>query len=242
MPITVTCPKCNKQLRVRDELVGKKLRCPGCGNTFDARAGAGAGAGAAAGKGATVFNADKAAAAKQKHMEGAGKLSISWGPIVLGVFGLLVIVGIIAFVMGPKKVWNEWEQIGGKASDDVQEVVTFALKAQLSQTGEWNPRKPGHDPRADEPQFYRPTFVMSMPDRVDFQGSSTQGEYTGKYNPKTGEVIADVAIDGMSLPSGVTVRKGSQKIHVTGRMKGSQAEAEIDGKKAEIHYPPAVEE
>jgi len=37
MPITVSCPKCSKQLRVRDELVGKKLRCPGCGNTFDAK-------------------------------------------------------------------------------------------------------------------------------------------------------------------------------------------------------------
>jgi len=235
MPITVSCPKCNKQLKVRDELVGKKLRCPGCGNSFDAKA-------TPAGKGATVFNASKAAAAKQKQMEGAGKISISWGPIIIGAGVLLVIVGIILFIVGPKRVWNQWEEIGQKAGDDVEEVVTLALKAHLSHAGEWNPNKPGHDPRAEETQFYRPTFVMSMPDRVDFKGNSTQGEYTGKYNPKTGEVIADVAVDGMSLPSGVVVKKGGTKIHVTGRVKAGKTEAEIDGKKAEIYYPPKVEE
>jgi predicted RNA-binding Zn-ribbon protein involved in translation (DUF1610 family) len=30
MPVIVTCPSCNSALRVRDELVGKKLRCPRC--------------------------------------------------------------------------------------------------------------------------------------------------------------------------------------------------------------------
>jgi len=238
MPITVSCPKCSKQLRVRDELVGKKLRCPGCGNTFDAKAIPAAGGG----KAATVFDPSKAAAAKQKQMEGAGKISISWGPIVLGAGVLAVIVLIVLFLVGPRKVWNQWEEIGQKAGDDVEEVVTFALKAHLSESGEWNPRKPGHDPRAEDTQFYRPTFVMSMPDKVDFKGQSTQGEYTGRYNPHTGEVVADVAVNGMTLPSGVTVNKGTQKIHVTGRVKAGKAEAEIDGKKAEIHYPPAVDE
>ena len=36
--------------------------------------------------------------------------------------------------------------------------------------------------------------------------------------------------------------EGSEKIRVTGRMKGSQATAEIDGRVAEIHYPPKEEE
>src|SRR5262245_13481889 len=30
MPLTVTCPGCNAPLRVRDELVGKKVKCPRC--------------------------------------------------------------------------------------------------------------------------------------------------------------------------------------------------------------------
>ena len=30
MPIEVTCPECDKELRLKDELAGKKVKCPGC--------------------------------------------------------------------------------------------------------------------------------------------------------------------------------------------------------------------
>lgn len=34
MPISFTCPKCNKTLRVKDDLAGKKGQCPGCQHRF----------------------------------------------------------------------------------------------------------------------------------------------------------------------------------------------------------------
>lgn len=39
MPHTITCPtpECGRQLRVPDSLVGKKVKCPSCGNTFVAQ-------------------------------------------------------------------------------------------------------------------------------------------------------------------------------------------------------------
>jgi predicted Zn finger-like uncharacterized protein len=37
MPIIVSCPNCSGQLRVADELIGRKVRCPACSTTFDAR-------------------------------------------------------------------------------------------------------------------------------------------------------------------------------------------------------------
>src|SRR5262245_22226136 len=36
MPIIVACPKCNGQLRVADNLIGRKVRCPACSATFEA--------------------------------------------------------------------------------------------------------------------------------------------------------------------------------------------------------------
>ncbi|MFO0880592.1 MAG: MJ0042-type zinc finger domain-containing protein [Gemmataceae bacterium] len=36
--ITLICPECDKQLRVSEDLVGKKVRCKGCDATFVARA------------------------------------------------------------------------------------------------------------------------------------------------------------------------------------------------------------
>jgi hypothetical protein len=38
MSIFVSCPDCGRKLRVPEELLGKKVKCPGCGSTFDAQA------------------------------------------------------------------------------------------------------------------------------------------------------------------------------------------------------------
>jgi predicted Zn finger-like uncharacterized protein len=39
MPEVVNCPQCERKLRVPEELLGKKVKCPTCGNTFTAEAG-----------------------------------------------------------------------------------------------------------------------------------------------------------------------------------------------------------
>jgi predicted Zn finger-like uncharacterized protein len=36
MPILVSCPTCSRQLRVPDELLDKKVKCPTCGQVFEA--------------------------------------------------------------------------------------------------------------------------------------------------------------------------------------------------------------
>jgi predicted Zn finger-like uncharacterized protein len=36
MPINTDCPSCNRKLRVPDELLGKKVKCPTCGTVFQA--------------------------------------------------------------------------------------------------------------------------------------------------------------------------------------------------------------
>ena len=38
MPQIVSCPDCNRKLRVPDDLLGKKVKCPGCGQKFLAEA------------------------------------------------------------------------------------------------------------------------------------------------------------------------------------------------------------
>jgi predicted Zn finger-like uncharacterized protein len=38
MPETITCPQCSRELRVPESLLGKKVKCPGCGTTFTAPA------------------------------------------------------------------------------------------------------------------------------------------------------------------------------------------------------------
>jgi hypothetical protein len=41
MPEVVNCPKCERKLRIPEELLGKKVKCPTCSETFTATAAAG---------------------------------------------------------------------------------------------------------------------------------------------------------------------------------------------------------
>jgi len=38
MPSVVACPSCQRQLRVPEELLGRKVECPNCGSTFESAA------------------------------------------------------------------------------------------------------------------------------------------------------------------------------------------------------------
>jgi predicted Zn finger-like uncharacterized protein len=60
--ITITCPECEKQMKVSADIIGKKIRCKGCSTVFPARAGASA---TAAGGKAPAKAAGKAAAKKK---------------------------------------------------------------------------------------------------------------------------------------------------------------------------------
>src|SRR5947207_12648817 len=130
MAISLTCGKCGKTLKVKDEWAGKKVKCPGCGNVFPAIAGGGGGGGGGGGAGATRGLAGSAVAANpvvarklaSKTVQTKGKdakVSVSWGLIAIIVFVVAIIGGILAFRLGPVRVWHQWEAIGGKASDDI---------------------------------------------------------------------------------------------------------------------------
>jgi hypothetical protein len=129
--------------------------------------------------------------------------------------------------------------MGDKARADVEEVVSKGLQAHLSSVGDWNPRKPGNTPRAmDETTFVWQIFVMSMPEKVFFKGASTEGGFTGYYYPQTGEVEADVGLGGASLAGLGALREGSEKIKVTGKYAGNEAQVMVNGKPGVIVYPP----
>src|SRR5437667_10109585 len=39
MPETTNCPKCERRLRVPEDLIGQQVKCPSCENVFTATAG-----------------------------------------------------------------------------------------------------------------------------------------------------------------------------------------------------------
>jgi hypothetical protein len=246
MPISVACNQCGKQLRVKDEWAGKKAKCPQCGNTFLVTAGGAAAAAPTAFQpkpGVTAFNPNAAAAAKQKREAAAGKVAIPWGLILGGgaVAVFLLLIGL--FIMGPKKVWNEWEKIGDQAQFDVIDVVSRGMQCYLAENGGYDPGKGNTQaPQATEVMFYRPVWVMSMPSKVDFKGTSNQGEFKGVYNPHNGEVAADVDVGGLGFAGVGAVRKASTKIKVTGRVKDHVVSVEVNGKPMKLVIPKKTDD
>ena len=158
--------------------------------------------------------------------------------LVIGVILALALVGgLVLFKIGPLNAKAKWETMGDKAHDDVIDVVTRGLQSYLSQNGGYNPSKAHATPQARDVTFYWQMFVMNLPEYVEFTGTSTDGEFKGKYHPKTGEIEADVDVGGMGLEGVGDVRKASEHIHVTGRVKNGEISAEVNGKNAEIVYP-----
>jgi len=163
---------------------------------------------------------------------------ISTGKIVgLVTLGLLLTLGLM-FYFGPVRVWHQWEDVGPKAHDDVSDVITFGLQAYLSQQGDFDPTDSHGAPSVDgNVSFFRPTLVMSMPEKVRFFGKSSQGDFTGYYHPSNGEIEADVSYGGMTFAGAVNLAKSTGQFHMTGRMANGFPQAEVNGTPIKVVWP-----
>jgi hypothetical protein len=236
MPITVQC-SCGKRVGVADALIGKNIRCPKCGEPIAVRAPAAA---PVTGKSAPAKKIKQAAAAMPS-------VSINYGQVALIVCVLLIVAVALAAYFGPVKVWHQWEDLGSDAQTQVNDVVSFGLQAYLSQNHMYNPRLETHRPEVDGVVgFFRPFLVMSMPDKVKFFGRTTQGPFEGYYHPQTHEIEATISYGATSRLSfggnGPSMdEKTAGSFQITGRDNNGNPEAELDGQKLTIYYPPKEE-
>jgi hypothetical protein len=216
MSISVVCDQCGKRLNIRDELVGKKVKCPGCKTPFTASPGAG-----------------PAIRVRKQEKGPQAKVSISWGPVLLVALGILVVGGIAAIYFGPVRAKHAWDPMAADAESDVQDVLQRGLEVYLIENGLYDPTIDRQGPSVDEPHMLWDAMVMSLPEHVRFKGVTSEGEYTGTFNTKTQEVVAEVEIGGRVVP-GMTeaVRKGDKTFKVNGTSKDGQLMVYVDGKRA----------
>jgi hypothetical protein len=227
MPIIATCPSCRKQLNVKDEYIGKRLKCPQCSTTFTADASTAAPAGT------------RATAPSPGRTRGAGsggavpRIHLSPGIIALIVAFIAIPTIFFIWSIGPGKVRGDWQKLEPVVRDDVADVVRRGIMAYHEQF-----KLPGDDRPSMWPKTHDITFVISpmpftMPEKIGFAGTSSEGVFSGNYLPRTGEIEAEVEIGGVTLPTGINVSRGEQKINVTGRNKNGVVTVEVDGKSPE---------
>ena len=240
MAMTATCPGCGKQLNVRDELLGKRLKCPGCGNAFTADATTAAPMGAAPAAAARFIPGSPRG--KDPRGQRTPKLHVSPGVIIFALVAISLPTIFFVWRVGPGKVRAEWVKLEPIASDDVKDVVTRAIQSHLSQHGGFDPSKSHRAPHAHDVRFVFSPMPWSMPQRVGFAGTSTDGAFSGNYQPRTGEIEAKVEVGGFALQGAGVGKRGDVTLNVTGRNKNGVVTVEIDGKPAELVYPKRDED
>jgi len=219
MAISVVCTNCGKRLNVKEELVGKKVKCPAC---------------------KTGFTASPSGAIRVKKAEKgkSAKVSISWGFVSLIALGVAVVVIIVMIVFGPVRAKNQWDPMAEHAEDQTRDVLERGLQVHMERIGMWFPGAKGPPPAIHEVHMLWDMFVMGLPELIHFKGTTTEGEYTGTYNTKTQEVEADMEIGGVVVPGvGEAAKHGDTKIKVTGHNKDGDFKVYVDGKKAEFRKP-----
>lgn len=219
---------CGKRIGVSDALIGKTIKCPQCGEKV-------------------VVSASAQAARKAPVQSGresiAQHIHLSGGLVTTVVLFVLIGSGVLALKLGPMRAWSQWQAMSQKAEGEVNDVVSFALQAYLSEAKLYNPTKSNHRPSVDGSiDFDMPWMVMSLPEKVGFVGLSDQGKFAGYYDTRTGEIDADIGYGGGEV-GGLIMTKGITGVfHITGRDVDGNPQAESDGNPLKIFYPPPDEQ
>src|SRR5438445_3478313 len=174
MAISVVCSSCGKRLNVRDELVGKKVKCPGC---------------------KTTFTASPSGAIRMKRKgpkEKGAKVSISWGFVSMIALGVAIVGMIVAIVFGPVRAKKDWDPMAEKAEADVGDVVERGLQVHMERIGLYNPKVDRQPPTLHEVHVVWDMLVMGLPDLIHFKGTTSEDGYQGTYTTTTLEVAPDV--------------------------------------------------
>jgi len=220
---------CGKRLTVKDELIGKRIKCPQCGAVFVADPSEALETAPAP----VPFPTSRRTAVPNAN-EKSPRFYVSPRMLILGAIAVILPTIFFIWNIGPARVRSEFATRLPVAQNDINDVVDRVLQSYLSHTGEYDPRHPTKIPHAMDVTFVQSPLYFSMPDSIGFAGTSTHGIFHGLYFFQTREVQVEVESNGVTLPSGIVVQRGSEVLHCTGRNNGQTLTAEIDGKPAEI--------
>jgi len=216
---------------VSDALAGKSVRCSACGEMIFCQADKS--------PGPAAKGAKPGAPAPKK--QGEPSMYISPTMIITGiVVAILLLIGLI-FYFGPVRVGHQWDAIDMKARNTVMNVVTYSIKAKLSEEGEYDPAHHAPAIERSDLTFDRPLLAMSLPRKVRFDGKSNNGGFTGFYDTETGEVEADVECGGYTVAGMVNLKKPTNLFHLTAKEVNNDPVVQIDGKPAKIIPPPKLD-
>jgi hypothetical protein len=220
MAVLATCDGCGKKIKLDDKRVGTTVNCPACRTQFHVQP---------VGSGRTVRVRTKAVDTGKPV-----KIAINWLPI-LTILGALIVVGFIAMVyFGPVRTKHQWDDMVGTAQDTITDVVQRGLAHQKEkEMAAFDPEllKKMRSPSVYNVHCFWKGWVLSMPEYVAFKGTSSEGEFSGRYYTQTGEVESSADMGGLVIASLAAAKRGNETLKITGRRKGGALFVEVNGTK-----------
>lgn len=217
--ILVNCT-CGKRMMVAEEKAGRYVLCPSCGKSVLTSV-----------AGRTVALRDTSAPAK---------VSIAWGPIIK--YGsILAVLGLFAALyFGPYKVQQQFDAMNPQIRGNITDVLTRGLEFATRSGMFEDPRALQHytpTVHTDEIVIMRPLLVMSLPEEVEFFGTSSEGEYKGKYNTRTHTLTADAGVGAMTIPGVGAVSKSGATVKIAGLVNDHKPDVTVDGTQVPAKAP-----
>ncbi len=227
MPLLVTCDACGKQLKVRDELAGKRLKCPQCQNVFAASALGGS-------KQMPLKVRPQPEAQKQVAFEIPWSLMLKLSPVV-------IIVAVVLMVYyGPVRVWDQFEVSAKGIENETTDVLVRGLMSNMQESGLYDPVRSHYRPEVHV-QLFRPVLAMSMPEYINFRGAIGTGIFAGKFNTKTREVSVTVEFPGRNKWGRIDASLPAERppVQLAGRTREGIVTVDVNGRPAMLKAPKA---
>jgi hypothetical protein len=246
MSILVSC-QCGKRFKTGDQYAGKKTRCPGCGMALTIPAAVAARPPAAADDDllslaepevfqpaahantpatGTVSAKKKSAIAvpplsKSNRSSGpvvVPRVSVSPGIIILIVLAIVIPAAIYWAKEGPMKAQAQWAKMSDTASENIVGQITRAIREKYKESGR-DMSDMAFQPKATNAFFDSMGMMLSLPDSVPFQGTSTEGHFSGTFHPHTWMFEVEVPLRTAPAP-----------LKVTGSASETDTSLDVDGK------------
>jgi hypothetical protein len=146
------------------------------------------------------------------------RITMSPGIIVLIVLAIIIPSGIYWAKEGPMKAQAQWKEISDKADDNIVGQITRAIQHEYKESGR-DMTDMTFQPKATNAFFDSMGMMLSLPETVSFQGSSTEGHFSGTFHPHTWRFEADVPL-----------RTSPALLKVTGSASETDQSLDVNGK------------
>ncbi|MGD0461995.1 MAG: hypothetical protein ABSB74_05870 [Tepidisphaeraceae bacterium] len=236
MSIEVSC-ECGKRFSVGDQYAGKRGRCKACGRVVtvpaaeppeytheladdpipEAKVAVPTESMNARGPALPAYPSFHRR--NRGHADKAARVSIHVNPVIV-VLVLLAIgipTGIFLVEQGPVKARNQLEKIEPTAEGNIASQITRAIQHEYARFAFGDEDMGISRHKALNVVFEDPVIVLHLPESLQIQGRTTEGNYKGQFHPRTMRFEADVPITGGMHKVDGSVSDEDQSLNLDGK-------------------------